>query len=111
MVTASPAVSPSVVARTLTIQNRKVTCGTLAMSSDFSSSIHVLRDTCCRLPDLLVYLGADCCREIARAKAHARRARAKNRRNFWPHTDWNMRTNSTKLGCAGAEISRCFLRT
>src|SRR5436190_826993 len=39
MVTASPAVSPSVVARTLTTQNKNVTCGTLVTSSDFSPSI------------------------------------------------------------------------
>src|SRR6476620_6534070 len=39
MVTASPPVSPSVVARILTTQKRNVTSGTLATSSDLSSSI------------------------------------------------------------------------
>jgi hypothetical protein len=39
MVTASPPVSPSVVARILMIQNTNVTCGTLATSSDVSSFI------------------------------------------------------------------------
>src|SRR6476646_4199383 len=39
MVTASPPVSPSVVARILMIQKRNVTCGTFATRSDFLSSI------------------------------------------------------------------------
>src|SRR5438094_5280243 len=39
MVTASPPVSPSVVARILMIQKRRVTCGTFATRSDFLSSI------------------------------------------------------------------------
>ena len=39
MVTASPPVSPSVVARILTIQKRSVTCGTFATRSDFLSLI------------------------------------------------------------------------
>src|SRR5437588_12141625 len=39
MVTASPPVSPSVVARILMIQKRSVTCGTFATKSDFRSSI------------------------------------------------------------------------
>src|SRR3982751_5311445 len=39
IVTASPPVSPRVVARILTIQNTNVTWGTLATRSDFLSSI------------------------------------------------------------------------
>jgi len=42
MVTASPPVSPSVVARILMIQKRSVTCGTFATRSDFFRPFLVL---------------------------------------------------------------------
>src|SRR2546423_13800967 len=45
MVTASPPVSPSVVARILMIQNTSVTCGTLATSCDRFLSIFILRES------------------------------------------------------------------
>src|SRR5689334_21109409 len=46
MVTASPPVSPSVVARILMIQKRRVTCGTFATNSDLEWLVFVSIGNC-----------------------------------------------------------------